>query len=260
MGWWSDVLADAIQRSGTQDRRVLQPSEGSDAKFAVKYRLPCRAVLRGDARRSDIAAIITPHPNGTHLETTRERAARASTCFLDKPIANTIAEARALTRACRDAKVVLALVINGGAKATSAGERRRSTQEIWASSLTPKPTSSRIVGEIASLFVVALITAEVLSRRRVITEAPATHLASRQARVSARASGDGVGRSGLSRNRALLRRRPPLAWSSGGGVPLGVVVDDRGDGRSSSISSVGTRRGTAAYFTGTWRAFSSERL
>ena len=44
-----------------------------------------------------------------HLETTRAAAAAGKHVFLDKPIANTIADARAITAACRKAKVVLAL-------------------------------------------------------------------------------------------------------------------------------------------------------
>src|SRR4029079_17320389 len=44
-----------------------------------------------------------------HLETTRAAAEAGKHVFLDKPIANTVADARALTEACRRAKVVLAL-------------------------------------------------------------------------------------------------------------------------------------------------------
>ncbi|MEA3195412.1 MAG: hypothetical protein QOD26_3745, partial [Betaproteobacteria bacterium] len=56
-----------------------------------------------------IQAIINTTPNGTHLEPTRAAAAAGKHVFLDKPIANTIADARAITEACRKAKVVLAL-------------------------------------------------------------------------------------------------------------------------------------------------------
>ena len=44
-----------------------------------------------------------------HLETTRAAAEAGKHVFLDKPIANTIADARAMTEACRKASVVLAL-------------------------------------------------------------------------------------------------------------------------------------------------------
>ena len=110
MGWWSDVLADAIQRSGKlKIGACYSRSEEKCAKFAAKY--ACRAAPSYEEILDDpsIAAIINTTPNGTHLDTTREAAAAGKHVFLDKPIANTIDEARALTKACRDAKVVLAL-------------------------------------------------------------------------------------------------------------------------------------------------------
>src|SRR5207237_9526632 len=56
-----------------------------------------------------IQAIVNPTPNDGHLETTRAAAAAAKHVFLDKPIANTVSEGRAITEACRRAGVVLAL-------------------------------------------------------------------------------------------------------------------------------------------------------
>jgi predicted dehydrogenase len=110
MGWWSDVLADAIQRSGKlKIVACYSRSEEKRAKFAAKY--GCRAAPSYEAMLGDrtIQAIINTTPNDVHLETTRAAAAAGKHVFLDKPIANTIADARALTAACREAKVVLAL-------------------------------------------------------------------------------------------------------------------------------------------------------
>ena len=110
MGWWSDVLADAIERSGrlTIASCYSRSSEKRD-KFAAKY--GCRASPSYEAVLNDrsIEAIINTTPNPAHLETTRAAAAAGKHVFLDKPIANTIADARAITAACREAKVVLAL-------------------------------------------------------------------------------------------------------------------------------------------------------
>jgi predicted dehydrogenase len=110
MGWWSDVLADAMQRSGKLTiAACYSRSEDKRAAFAAKY--GCRAAPTYEAILEDpaVEAIVNTTPNGTHLETTRAAAAAGKHVFLDKPIANTIADARAITRACRDAKVVLAL-------------------------------------------------------------------------------------------------------------------------------------------------------
>lgn len=110
MGWWSDVLADAIQRSGKL--KIVACYTRSPEKreaFAAKY--GCRAAPSYEAILEDrgIEAIINTTPNNVHLETTRAAALAGKHVFLDKPIANTIADARALTAACRKAGVVLAL-------------------------------------------------------------------------------------------------------------------------------------------------------
>jgi predicted dehydrogenase len=110
MGWWSDVLADAIERSGKlKIAACYSRSPDKRRKFAAKY--DCRAAASYEEILSDgkIEAIINTTPNPAHLETTRAAAAAGKHVFLDKPIANTVADGRAITEACRKAKVVLAL-------------------------------------------------------------------------------------------------------------------------------------------------------
>jgi predicted dehydrogenase len=110
MGWWSDVLADAMKRS---DRfEIVSCYTRSDDKrqaFAKKY--GCAAAPSYEAMLKDrsIEAIVNTTPNNVHLETTRAAASAGKHVFLDKPIANTIADAKGLTTACRQAGVVLAL-------------------------------------------------------------------------------------------------------------------------------------------------------
>jgi predicted dehydrogenase len=110
MGWWSDVLADAMKRSGKFTIAACYTrSPEKREKFAAKY--GCRAAASYEEMLSDktIQAVINTTSNAAHLETTRAAAAAGKHVFLDKPIANTIADARAITEACRRAKVVLAL-------------------------------------------------------------------------------------------------------------------------------------------------------
>ena len=110
MGWWSDVLADAIKRSGKLTiAGCYSRSPDKREKFAAKY--GCRAFASYEALLADrsIEAVINTTPNAAHLETTRAAAQAGKHVFLDKPIANTIADARAITEACRKANVVLAL-------------------------------------------------------------------------------------------------------------------------------------------------------
>jgi predicted dehydrogenase len=122
MGWWSDVLADAIQRSGKlKIVACYTRSEPKRLAFAAKYN--CKAASSYESILDDrgVEAIINTTPNNVHLDTTRAAAAAGKHVFLDKPIANSIADARALTRACRDARVVLALGY----------QRRRESQFRW---------------------------------------------------------------------------------------------------------------------------------
>jgi predicted dehydrogenase len=110
MGWWSDVLADAIVRSGKMTIAACY-SRSLDKRLNFSKKYDCKAAESYEEilRDKSIQAIINTTPNATHLETTRAAAAAGKHVFLDKPIANTIADARALTKACRDARVVLAL-------------------------------------------------------------------------------------------------------------------------------------------------------
>src|SRR5260221_157027 len=110
MGWWSDVLADAIKRSGKLTiAACYSRSEDKRQKFATKY--GCRAAHTYEEILDDrsIEAIVNTTPNSVHLATTVAAAKAGKHVFLDKPIANTVEDAKALTAACRKAKVVLAL-------------------------------------------------------------------------------------------------------------------------------------------------------
>jgi predicted dehydrogenase len=122
IGWWSDVLADAIQRSGKLEILACYSRSAEKRRnFAAKYN--CRPAASYEAVLADpeIEAIINTTPNDLHLTTTRAAAAAGKHVFLDKPIANTVADGRALTEACNEAGVVLALGY----------QRRRESQFRW---------------------------------------------------------------------------------------------------------------------------------
>jgi predicted dehydrogenase len=110
MGWWSDVLADAIVRSGKL-RIVACYTRSQDKRRAFAAKYGCAAAPSYDALLADrsIEAVINTTPNNAHLETTRAAARAGKHVFLDKPIANTVSEGREIARACREAGVVLAL-------------------------------------------------------------------------------------------------------------------------------------------------------
>lgn len=111
IGWWSDVLADAVGRTGgrLELAACFTRSEDKRAVFAEKYGCRPAASFEELLADKDIDGIINTTPNHVHLETTAAAARAGKHIFLDKPIANRIDEAREITRACRDAGVVLAV-------------------------------------------------------------------------------------------------------------------------------------------------------
>ena len=110
MGWWSDVLADAFRRSDKIEIVACHTrSEDKREAFAKKY--GCKAVARYEDILADpaIEAIVNTTPNDVHLPTTRAAAQAGKHVFLDKPIANSVSEGRAITEICRKAGVILAM-------------------------------------------------------------------------------------------------------------------------------------------------------
>jgi predicted dehydrogenase len=102
MGWWSDVLADAMKRSnGFEIVSCYTRSDEKRRAFAKKYGCTAAPGYEAILKDKSIAAIINTTPNNVHLETTRAAALAGKPVFLDKPIANTIADAKAITAACR---------------------------------------------------------------------------------------------------------------------------------------------------------------
>lgn len=110
IGWWSDVLADAAGRSDAI-RIVACYTRSDDKKRAFAAKFGCRAAASYEEILADpsIDAILNTTPNAAHLETVRMAAAAGKHVFLDKPIANSVAEGLEIARLCDDAQVVLAL-------------------------------------------------------------------------------------------------------------------------------------------------------
>lgn len=110
MGWWSDVLADAIKRSDKINiAACFTRSDNKRQAFARKYGCKPAATYEEILRDKAIDAIINTTPNNVHLETTRAAAEAGKHVFLDKPIANSVSEGFAIAAVCRKAGVVLGL-------------------------------------------------------------------------------------------------------------------------------------------------------
>jgi len=122
MGWWSDVLADAVGRSSAIEIVTCYTrSEEKRAAFASKYR--CRAASSYEEMLADdsVQAVINTTPNSVHLETVRSAADAGKHVFLDKPIANTVVDGKAITEACATAGVILSIGY----------QRRRESHYVW---------------------------------------------------------------------------------------------------------------------------------
>ena len=84
MGWWSDVLADAIKRSGKLTiASCYSRSEEKRQKFAAKYGCKAAGSYEEILNDKSIEAVINTTPNAAHLETTAAavRASRALRSF-----------------------------------------------------------------------------------------------------------------------------------------------------------------------------------
>ena len=110
MGWWSDVLADAVTRSSKlKIVACFTRSEDKRQAFAKKYGCQAvpsyEAILEGSGRRGDHQHDAERRASGNDAQA----AAAGKHVFLDKPIANSVSDGRKITEACRQAGVVLGL-------------------------------------------------------------------------------------------------------------------------------------------------------
>ena len=111
IGWWSDVLADAATRTNGRVEVVSCFTRSQDKRdaFAEKYSCSAATSLKEILQSKEIDGIINTTPNHVHLETTTAAAQAKKHVFLDKPIANTISEAKEITQVCKNEGVTLSV-------------------------------------------------------------------------------------------------------------------------------------------------------
>lgn len=110
MGWWSDVLADAIQRTPKLEiESCYTRSPDKRENFARKYE--CEPIDSYEALLADpsLEGVIVTTPNHVHLESVSAAAGAGKHVFLDKPIAHTVSDGRAIVAACKEAGVILSV-------------------------------------------------------------------------------------------------------------------------------------------------------
>ncbi len=122
IGWWSNVLAAAAQRTPNLEiASCYTRSADKREAFAAEFGCSVATTFEEMLEDSSIDGIINTTPNHVHLETTRMAADSGKHVFLDKPIANSVRDGLEIARICRDANVVLAMGY----------QRRREAQFRW---------------------------------------------------------------------------------------------------------------------------------
>ncbi|MEE9275435.1 MAG: Gfo/Idh/MocA family oxidoreductase [bacterium] len=110
MGWWSDVLADAVQRTPKLEIvSCFTRSPEKRAAFAEKYGCAAAADLDEILNDPSVEGLLVTTPNNVHLESVRAAAGAGKHVFLDKPIANTLADGRGVIQACKEGGVLLSV-------------------------------------------------------------------------------------------------------------------------------------------------------
>jgi predicted dehydrogenase len=142
MGWWSDVLADAIKRSN-KIQIVACHTRTEDKRLAFAKKYGCKPIASYDDVLADssIEAIINTTPNDVHLATTSAAAAAGKHVFLDKPIANNVSDGRAITEVCRKAGVILGMGY----------QRRRESHFRWVKKQIEAGTFGKLVNAEANI-------------------------------------------------------------------------------------------------------------
>ena len=107
-GAWSGAIGNAMVKS----ERVklvtcFDPIVSKREAFSLKFGCDQEKSLEDVLARDDVEGIHLTTPNALHAEQALLAARYGKHVFVDKPIANTIADAKKMIAACSDAGVVL---------------------------------------------------------------------------------------------------------------------------------------------------------
>jgi len=108
VGSWSGVIANAVQRS-KKVKMVTCYTRNPEKReaFGRKYGCDQEKSFEDVLRREDVDGILLTTPNAIHAEHAVLAARYGKHVFVDKPIANTLADGEKMVEACRKARVVL---------------------------------------------------------------------------------------------------------------------------------------------------------
>jgi predicted dehydrogenase len=110
LGRWGNSIASVIERMPEFALRACFTRD-AQRRAAFAQRFGCAACERYEdvLARADVEAVVITAPNNKHADLAIAAAEAGKHVFVDKPIATTIADARAITGACKSAGVKLAI-------------------------------------------------------------------------------------------------------------------------------------------------------
>jgi len=106
-GTWGRNILESIKNSDKAEIIVCASRSKETAKKAGKEFNLKVVDTYNDLLKEDIKGVILPTPNHLHCEQTLAAAKAGKHVFVEKPITNTIEEAKKMDHACKDAGVVL---------------------------------------------------------------------------------------------------------------------------------------------------------
>jgi predicted dehydrogenase len=108
IGSWAEVIADAVRRSEKM-RLMTCFSRTPEKRMAFSRKFGCgqEKCYEDLLKRDDIDGVFLITPNAVHAEQTELAAKYGKHVFVDKPIANTLADGEKMIKTCREAGVVL---------------------------------------------------------------------------------------------------------------------------------------------------------
>jgi predicted dehydrogenase len=108
IGGWSTVIADAAKRSEKVKLVTCFTRTPEKRKaFAEKYECDEEKSFEDVVKRDDVDGVLLTTPNAIHAEHAVLAARHGKHVFVDKPIANTMADGKEIVKACEEAGVVL---------------------------------------------------------------------------------------------------------------------------------------------------------
>jgi predicted dehydrogenase len=108
MGWWSDVLATAMQGSPYL-RLTACFSRSAEKTRAFAQKFGCEPAGSLAELLTKVEGVILTTPNSQHRAGVETAAAAGKHIFVEKPIANDLPDAHAIIDACRRADVILSV-------------------------------------------------------------------------------------------------------------------------------------------------------